>query len=46
LDAITSYQQAVAILRETGDRHTEGQALVNLGVLYLKMLRRGQATTC
>ena len=29
-EAITAHQDALAIFRETGDRHREGQALNNL----------------
>jgi spore cortex formation protein SpoVR/YcgB (stage V sporulation) len=38
-DAITAHQDAVAIYRETGDRHSEGIALNNLG-LALREVRR------
>ena len=31
-EAITAYQDAAAIYRETGDRHGEGMALNNLGL--------------
>ena len=30
-EAITAHQDAAAIFRETGDRHSEGAALNNLG---------------
>jgi len=45
-EAITSYQQALAIRRETGDRHGEGQALNNLGHTYKAMRRPGRASAC
>ena len=38
-EAITAYQDAVAIFRETGDRQGEGIALGNLG-LALRAVRR------
>ena len=39
-EAITSYRDAVAIFRETGDRHGEGRAVGNLGIA---LRRAGQA---
>ena len=33
-EAIGCYQEALAICRETGDRHGEGQTLNNLGLAY------------
>jgi tetratricopeptide (TPR) repeat protein len=33
-DAVTCYQDALVIYRETGDRHGEGQALSNLDLAY------------
>ena len=33
-EAIGCYQESLAIMRETGDRHGEGIALNNLGIAY------------
>jgi hypothetical protein len=33
-EAISCYQQSLAIMRETGDQHGEGTALTSLGLAY------------
>ena len=45
-EAISAHQDAAAIFRETGDRHSEGQALDNLGDAYQEMKQPGRATDC
>ena len=42
-EAIGCYQQSLAIKRETGDRHGEGQTLNNLGNAYLQLRRFEEA---
>ena len=44
-EAITAYQDAVVILRETGDRHGEGLALTNLGIVLRRVGRVEEAIT-
>jgi hypothetical protein len=38
-EAIGACQDAAAIFRETGDRHSEGLALVGLGMVLVKARR-------
>lgn len=45
-EAIGCYEQAIAIMRETGDRHVEGMVLGNLGTAYLQMGQPAKATAC
>ena len=45
-EAITCYQQSLAIWRETGDRYGEGQTLNNLGNAYQEMGQRDRAVRC
>jgi len=40
------YQQALAIRRETGDQHGEGQTLTNLGNAYSDLRQPDRAATC
>jgi tetratricopeptide (TPR) repeat protein len=42
-EAITAHRDAVAIYRETGDRHREGGALTSLGVALADMRRFEEA---
>ena len=42
----TCYQQSLAIWRETGDRHGEGQTLTNLGNAYEELRRFEEAVDC
>ena len=44
-EAITAYQDAAAIYRETGDRHGEGDALDNLGLALREAGRVEEAIT-
>ena len=44
-EAITAYQDAAAIFRETGDRHREGMALSNLGLALREVRRFEEAIT-
>ena len=44
-EAITCYQQSLAILREIDDRRFEGQALNNLGLAYQQLGRFEEAIT-
>ena len=44
-EAITAYQDAAAIFRETGDRHGEGMALTNLGAALVEVRRFEEAIT-
>ena len=44
-EAITAYQDAAAIFRETGDRHGEGIALNNLGMALREVRRFEEAIT-
>ena len=44
-EAITAYQDAAAIFRETGDRHGEGMALNNLGIALREAGRFEEAIT-
>jgi tetratricopeptide (TPR) repeat protein len=45
-EAITSYQQSLAIKRETGDQHGEGETLENLGDAYQKLRQPDRAAAC
>ena len=45
-EAIGCYQQSLAIFRETGDRHSEGLPLNNLGLAYGGLRRFEEAITC
>jgi tetratricopeptide (TPR) repeat protein len=45
-EAIDCHQQAMAIFRETGDRHSEGQALDGLGNTYQELRRPARAAEC
>lgn len=46
-EAITAYQDAAAIFRETGDRHSEAQTLDNLGNTYQEEMQQpSRAATC
>jgi Flp pilus assembly protein TadD len=42
-EAITAHQDAAAIFRETGDRHSEGGALTNLGIALAGVRRFDEA---
>jgi tetratricopeptide (TPR) repeat protein len=44
-EAITAHQDAAAIFRETGDRHSEGSALNNLGAALREVRRFDEAIT-
>ncbi len=44
-EAITAHQDAAAIFRETGDRHSEGMALGNLGLALRQVRRFDEAIT-
>jgi Tetratricopeptide repeat len=43
VEAITAHQDAVAIFRETGDRHGEGLALTGLGLAVCQVRRFEEA---
>jgi tetratricopeptide (TPR) repeat protein len=45
-EAITSYQEALAIMRETGDRHGEAWLLADLGDTYQQIRQPSQADAC
>jgi tetratricopeptide (TPR) repeat protein len=45
-EAITCYQESLAICRETGDRHSEGPTLINLGTAYVILRRFEEAIGC
>jgi len=44
-EAITAYEEDLAICRETGDRHGEGMTLGNLGLALQEVRRFDEAIT-
>lgn len=45
-EALNSYQQALAIKRQTNDQHREESTLYNLGVTYTDLRRFAEAVAC
>ena len=45
-EAVGCFQESLAIFRETGDRHGEGQTLTNLGLAYQGLRQPDRAAMC
>jgi tetratricopeptide (TPR) repeat protein len=45
-EAITCFQQGLAIFQEVGDRDSEGRILGNLGIAYSGLRQPGRAAGC